>query len=207
VTTAASCAAAVLLLAAPPVAGDLGLPAPFDRLDAAEVVRVSRLDGGPEPSVRFAAVSKAEPEPHLVAVLEAPGGGRLLSELALRDGRLSLVAQTIENASWDDVLGLDLAPYRLAEGRRAVGVRYQRMVLGGTGIFLVLYLRGGSGFERVFEEQVGYVPFDGDGEWAATVAVVPRTHGWNDLRVAVPGSSTAVGLRWNARARRYVFNG
>jgi hypothetical protein len=204
VTSAASCAAA-LLLAAPLPAGDLGLPAPFDRVTGAEVARIAQLDGGRLPAVRYAAVSKAEAEPHLVAALETPGGGRGVVELALRDGAPALVAQAIENGAWDDVLELDLAPYRLSKDRRALGVRYQRMVPGGTGVFLVLYLRNGAGFDRVLEQQVRYVPFDGDDEWEATVQVVPRTDGYNDLRVAVPGRPRAAfDLRWNEGERRYV---
>jgi hypothetical protein len=204
-TTAASCAAA-LLLAAPLVAGDLGVPAPFDRVTAAEVARLARLDGGRLPSVRYAAVSKADAEPHLVAALETPGGGRGVVELALRGGALTLVAQAIENGAWDDVLELDLAPYRLSKDQRAIGVRYQRMVPGGTGVFLVLYLRNGGGFDRVFQEQVRYAPFDGDAGWDATVQVVPRPDGHSDLRVAVPGRPRqALVLRWDAAARKYAY--
>ena len=158
------------------------------------------------PSVRLAAVSKADGEPHLVAALETAGGGRGIVELALRDGALSMVAQGIENAPWDDVLDLDLAPYRLAADQRAIGVRYQRMVPGGTGVFLVLYLRNGTAFDRVFEEQVRFAPEGGDAEWEATVQVVPRTDGYNDLRVAAPGRpGQALVLRWDAAARRYVY--
>ena len=203
-TAAASCAAA-WLLAAPLLAGGLGAPAPFERVTEADIARVAQQDGGRLPSVRHAAVSRADGEAHLVAALETAGGGRGIVELALRDGALSIVAEGRENASWDDVLELDLAPYRLAKDQRAIGVRYQRMVRDGTGVFLVLYLRNGTGFDRVFEEQVRYVPFDGDAEWAATVQVVPRTDGYNDLRVAVPGRPrAALVLRWDAAARQYV---
>jgi hypothetical protein len=207
VTGPAWCAAA-LLLGAPPLvdAAGLGLPAPFDRVEEADVARLAQLDGGTKPSVRHAAVSKAEAEPHLVAALETAGGGRGVVELALRDGALAIVAQGIENGGWDDVLELDLAPYRLAKDQRAIGVRYQRMVRDGTGVFLVLYLRRGGSFDRVFEEQVRYVPLDGDGAWDATVQVVPRAEGWSDLRVAVPGRPRqALVLGWDAPARKYVY--
>ena len=194
------------LLAAPALAGagSLGLPAPFDRVEDADVARLAQLDGGTKPSVRLAAVSKAEAEPHLVAALETAGGGRGLVELALRDGALSMVAQGIENGAWHDVLELDLAPYRLAKDQRAIGVRYQRVIRGGTGVFLVLYLRRGGSFDRVFEEIVRYVPLDGGDEWTATVQVVPRADGYNDLRVAVPGRPReAVVHRWDPAARKY----
>lgn len=199
--------AAALCVAVPAVvgAGDLGLPAPFDRVDAADVVRLARLDGGGAPSVHLSAVSKAGADPHLVAVLRTAGGGWQVAEIAREGDGLALVAETIESGRWDDALELDLAPYRLAKDQRAIGVRYQRMVPGGTGVFLVLYLRNGTGFDRVFEEQVRHAPFDGD-EWTANVVVVPRPSGYNDLRVVVPGKSRqALLLGWDAAARQYVY--
>jgi hypothetical protein len=205
---AASCAAALLLVALPQGvgAGDLGLPAPFEGVDAADVVRVARLDGGGAPSVHLSAVSKAEAEPHLLAVLAAAKGGWQVAELARQEQGLSLVAHAIESGRWDDALELDVAPYRLSKDRRAFGVRYQRMTQGGTSVFLVLYLRNGSGFDRVFEEVVRYVPFDGDEEWIANVQVVPRAEGYNDLRVVAPGKPRdAQLLRWDSAAGRYDY--
>jgi hypothetical protein len=194
---------AILATRAPVFAGDL--PAPFQRFNDQSLLSLLPSDGATVPVVRETRLWKGAGAPRLLALLENAGGRYELAEFGLDDERIVLHARHEDRGRWDDTHGLDLAPYRLTQDRTAIGVRYQRMVTGGTAVVLVLYLRAGSTFEPVFTRIVRSSAMDSDDETWAVIQVVPGKQEYRDLRVVETGGGATVRelWRWDAAARAY----
>lgn len=184
-----------VLAASAPVLGD-GLPAPFQRFNDQSLLTLLHRDDATAPVVRETRLWKGEGAPRLLALLEKGSGRYELAQFALDGDRIVLNATYEDRGPWDDTHGLDLAPYRLTRDRTAIGVKYQRMVTGGTAVVLVLYLRSGSTFEPVFTRIVRSSAMDSDDESSAVIQVVSGKQEYRDLRVIETGNGGTVRERW-----------
>jgi hypothetical protein len=196
-----------ILAAGTPTPDDL--PAPFQRFSHLSLLNLLHADAAARPVVRETRVWKGEGAPRLLALLENGSGRYELAQFALEGDQIVLNARYEDRGRWDDTHGLDLAPYRLTRDRTAIGVRYQRMVTGGTAVVLVLYLRSGSTFEPVFTRIVRSSAMDSDDESSAVIQVVPGKQEYRDLRVLETGTGATVRERWtwDVAARKYTQAG
>jgi hypothetical protein len=195
-----------LLLAAAGSPAYAQLPAPFERVAEADLTRLLYPGSGTPPTLAQSAVWKEPGTPRLLALFAKGDGHYELTEVGAEGTHLVVTARVEEPERWDDAHRLDLAPYQVTRDRRAVGVRYQTMARGGTSVVLVLYLRAGATFERIFERSVQYQAMESDASSLADIQVLPGSGEYNDLRVVDRGSSgRTVRERWTWDAAKHVY--
>ena len=173
-----------------------GFPSPFERFTDQDLKRVVYPGNETPPGLHTAAVWKEPGTPRLLTIFDRPDRHYEIVELGTESDRLVVTARFVEPDRWDDAHGFDLAPYRITKELRAMGVRYQTTVPGGTRVVLVLYLRAGATFERIFERPVEYQAMESDDFSRAEIQIVAGKGEYNDLRVIDRGSRRTVGERW-----------
>jgi hypothetical protein len=181
------------------------LPAPFERFPKQDLVALLYPGSEAPPVLVAAAVWKEPGSPRLLAAFLQADGNCELAEVGVEQGRMAVTARYKEPYHWDDIHGFDLAPYRITSNRRAMGVRYQGMVQGGTRVVLVLYLRSGATFERIFERVVHYQAMDSDTWSLAQIQILPGKGEYSDLRVVDRGSNRTVTERWTWDSTAHVY--
>jgi hypothetical protein len=196
---------AVLAAGAPASADDL--PAPFQRFSHQDLLALLHLDEA-APVVRETRLWKGEGASRLIALIENGSGRYVLAQFALDGDRIVLNARH-GRGPWDDAWARP-GPLSADARRTAIGVKFQRMVTGGTAVVLVLYLRSGRTFEPVFTRIVRSSAMDSDDESSAVIQVVPGKQEYSDLRVIETGTGATVRELWTwdgaAKAYRHAQN-
>ncbi len=182
------------------------LPTPFERFAEADLTKLLYPGKATAPALVQSAVWKEPGTPRLLALFAQGDGHYELTEVGAEGTQLAVAARIQEPERWDDAHRIDLAPYRITKDRRAVGVRYQTMARGSTAVFLVLYLRSGTTFERIFSRSVEYQAMESDASSLADIQIVPGTGDYNDLRVIDRGNKGGtIRERWTWDADKHVY--
>lgn len=182
------------------------LPAPFDHVAEVDLLTLLYPGSAKPPALSQSAVWKEPGTPRLLALFRQDDGHYELTEVGTEGAKLVVTARVQDPDRWDDAHRIDLAPYRVTKDRRAVGVRYQTMARGGTAVFLVLYLRSGQTFERIFSRSVEYQAMESDASSLADIQIVPGKGDYNDLLVIDRGSKGGtIRERWTWDADKHVY--
>jgi hypothetical protein len=190
--------------AAATLAGSASGQVPLERVDSKELLQLAYPDDASPGTVRWTNVWKGEGAPRLLALFDKDGSYEIAA-FAQEGEKLRLLARYVETDRWDDAHGFDLAPYRVARDRVAIGVRYQTMQAGGTAVVLKLYLRADATFRPIFERRVSWQSLEGDESNSAVIQLAPGAGEYKDLVVleTQEGRTARERWSWDAAARAY----